>query len=320
MLTHQPVEHSRGELLLTDPATTDCGTLPPHRMTRSWRKFKRKAAWLRRRFAGFSSLTGQMATTFAWNAQVALTGSAYNPTINSSNINKRQPFGTNQGTNTQTGGCDECFSFQQGVAAGGSATLSFLAMTDLLQRANSTIARIKGYQFRVLSATDDPTISPAPTASSVGVVTNLGVTLPSPLDFATGGSGLTVTLTQSGGAVTGIAIGAAGTGYPLSTHFFAQPVQASGSACVFMATTNGSGVVSAVTFITAAGGAGYSDATVPTVAVGQYTILTGGAHAYFDPSATGFCLVSATQKNVLLLNADAGHAITFEIDCFGAST
>jgi hypothetical protein len=115
--------------------------------------------------AGFTSLSGGMTTTFTWNAQVALTGSAYNPSTNSSSIIKRQAFGTAIGTNTQSGGCDECFSFQQAIAGGGSATLSFLAMTDLLQRANSTIARIKGYQFRVLSGSDDSTISPTPTAT-----------------------------------------------------------------------------------------------------------------------------------------------------------
>lgn len=322
MITEQPVEHGREQLTLIDPAVLDCGGMPPSRPRReskSWRKFKRKA--LSRRFAGFSSLSGSMATTFGWSATQSLTGIAYNPTTNASTINKRQPFGTTQGSNTQSGGCDECFSFQQGVTAGGTVTLSLLAMTDLLQRANAVIARVKGYQFRVLSATDDSTISPAPTATSVGLVTNIGVATPSPLDFQNGGSGLTVDITVSAGAVTAVAIGAAGSGYPASTVFLASPVQTGGSGCAFAVITNSSGVPTSVVFITGAGGTGYTTATgLPTVVDGQYTILTGGAHAYFDPSATGFALVSSTQKQVKLINTDPANAITFEIDIYAAST
>lgn len=316
----QNVEHSRGEVLRelkTGDTTADVRD-NYRKKNKSFRKLQRKA--MRYRFAGFSTLTGSMATSFSWNAQVALTGSAYNPSINSSSINKRQAFGTEQGTNTQSGGCDECFSFQQGVTAGASVTLDLLAMTDLLQRANVTIARIKGCQFRVLSATDDPTISPAPTSTSVGVVTNTGVTLPSPMDFQANGSGLTVDLTTSAGAITAIAIGAAGSGYPKSSFFLAAPRQASGSGNVFLVTTNGSGVPSAVTFISGTGGTGYTNASgVPTFLVGQYAILTGGAHMYFDPSATGFCLVSSTSKNLKLVNTDASNAITFEVDFFAGS-
>lgn len=312
-----PVEHSRGQLMMLDPAVLDAGGMPHQNRSKSWRKFQRKAM-VHRRFAGFSSLAGSMATTFNWNAQVNLTGSAYNPSTNASAINKRQQFGTAVGTNTQSGGADECFSFQQGVAAGASASIDLIAMTDLLQRASSTIARIKGYQIRVLSATDDATISPAPNASSVGVVTNIGPATPSPLDFANNGSGLTLAVTQTGGVIDSVAIGAAGTGYPKSSAFLVCPVQAGGSGAVVGVLTNSSGVPTSVVLVF--GGAGYSDATIPTVVAGQYAILTGGAHMYFDPSATGFCLVSATQKLIRLINTDQANAVTFEIDVFGAST
>lgn len=315
----QQIEHSRGELLRSIKTGE-----PPRdqyrRRNKSFRKLQRKALW-RNRFVGFSTLTGSMATSFNWNAQLNLTGGVYNPLINSGTITKRQLFGTEVGTNTQSGGCDEAFSFQQGIVAGGTATLDLLAMTDLLQRANTTIARIKGCQFRVLSATDDPTISPAPNANSVGVVTNYGVAVPSPMDFQANGSGLTIDVTAAAGAVTAVAITAAGSGYPKSSFLLAALQQAGGSGNVFLVTTNGSGVPTAVTFITGTGGSGYSTATgVPAVLVGQYAILTGGAHMYFDPAANGFCLVSSTSKNLKLINTDGSNAITFEIDFFAASS
>lgn len=316
-MMHEPTEHSRGELLLVDPAVTDCGAIPPKfTRTKRWRKFKRRALTLR--YIGFSTLTGTMSTGFSWNAQSALTGVNYSPTQNASTINKRQSFGTAVGTNVQPGGCDECFSFQQGIVAGGSATLNLNGMTDLLQRAAVPIVRAKGHQFRVLSAVDDPTISPAPTATSVGLVTNNGVATPSALDFSAGGSGLTLVLTADAGVITEVTIGAAGTGYIPNATFIVTPVQSGGSGGVISVTTNSSGVPTAVAID--AGGTGYTSATVPSVALGQYCVYTGGAHMYFDTNGAGFCTVSATQKNVLLINLDGANAITFEIDVYGATT
>jgi hypothetical protein len=318
-------------------------------MTKSWKKFKRKAAFhgrvTRDFFAalrdgvkpsyaakrvkdkygliilgggtGLSALSGSMATGFSWNAQVALTGVNYTPSTNTGSINKRQAYGTTVGTNAQSGGCDEVFSFQQGITAGSSATLDLNGMTDLLQRV-SPIVRIKGHQFRLLSATDDSTISPAPTSTSTAMVTNNGPTLPCQLDFTPGGSGLTLALTQTAGVITGVSIGAAGTGYPPSTVFVVAPVQSSGAGGIIAVTTNGSGVPTAVAIVF--GGTGYTDATVPSVGIGYYTIYTGGAHAYFDPAAAGFSTVSATQKNVKLINLDGAHAVTFEVDVYGASS
>ncbi len=311
-------ENDRSKVMLTDPAVLDCGAMPRLKESKSWRKFKRKALY-KGRMAGFSSLTASIGSKFSWLAQQNLTGSNYNPTTNQGAILKNLAIGT-AAANNASGGGDEAFSFQQGITSGGSATLDFLAMTDLLQRANSAIARIKGYQFRLLSATDDPTISPAPTATSTGTVTNIGVAVPSPLDFQNAGSGLTLALTVGGGAVTAVAIGAAGTGYPPSSAFLVTPIQAGGSGCVVAVITNGSGVPTSVVFITGAGGAGYSAATVPSTCVGQYTIYTGGFHVYADPSAAGFVLVDATHKAVKLINNDAGHAVTFEIDVLGGST
>ena len=322
-MIQEPVEHSRGELLLEDPMTTDSSCLPPSRQpawakSKKWRKFQRRAkVAARMRFTGFSSLTGSMGGTFVWSAQVNLTGSAYNPSTNSSSINKRQALGT-QASNAQSGGCDECFSFQQGIVAGGTATINLNAMTDLLQRAAVTLARIKGYQMRVLSDTDDPTISPRPTATSVGLVTN-NVATPALLDFSAGGSGLALNLTVSGGALSAVAIGTAGSGYMPSASFIVAPVQSTGSGAVVSVTTNSGGVPTAVAAV--ANGGNYTNANnVASVSLGQHIIYTGGWHSYADPSANGFTTISATQKNVLLVNLDQTNAITFEIDVFGATT
>ena len=268
--------------------------------------------------AGFSTLTGAMATQFGWGAGHNLTGINYNPTTNGSTINKRQPYGTNVGTNTQVGGCDECFSFQQGVAAGGSGTLNVNGMTDLLQAASVTLARLKGYQIRLLSATDDSTISPAPTATSVGLVTNNTLATPSPLDFNNGLTGLTLTLSTSTGAITSATISAAGSGAPASSSFIVLPVEAGGSGATVTVITNSSGVPNTVAVLQQ--GAGYTATTVPTVVAGAYTLYTGDAHMLVDLNPNGFCTVSATNKNVDLINQDATNAVTFEVDIFGATT
>jgi len=307
------VEHSRGELLLLDHAELDCSAVPPKREPRRWRKFRRKAR--RMRFTGLSALTGSLGLSISWNAQVALTGVAYSPTTNTGTINKRQSLGT-QATNAQSGGCDEFFSFQQGVVAGGSATVNLNGMTDIIGRTAVTLARIKGCAFRLLSATDDPTISPPPTATSIGAVTNIGPATPAAI-FGSTGSGLTLDLTAAG-AVSAVSIGAAGTGYPKSSSFLVSPTQAGGSGCTVGVVTNGSGVPTTVTLI--AGGAGYTGATVPSVEVGQRTVATGGFTGYADPIAAGFVTIDSTHENIKLINLDGTNAITFEVDVFGATS
>lgn len=269
--------------------------------------------------AGLSTLTSSMVTNFIAAPSNNLTGSVYNPVGTSVNISKRFSYGTSI-ANGMSGGADEVFSFQQGISAGASATLDLNAMTNLVQQTSVAIVRIVGYQFRLLSAADDATISPAPTAASTVTVTNIGPPTPAALDFVSAGSGLTVTLTVSSGAVTAVAIGAAGSGYPPSTAFLASPVQAGGSGCVFAVVTNASGVPTSVVFIAGAGGAGYTGATVPSVGVGQYTLETGGVHCYFDPVGAGFCAISSTQRKVMFYNNDASHAVTLEIDVIGATS
>lgn len=275
---------------------------------------------LGRHQAGISSVTGtSIGTVFKWAVGQTVTGGYMQQVTGGGNIAKTYAMGT-AAANNVTGGGDEVVAFQQAIAAGASFTLDLTSVTNVLLVAAVNLARVKGAQIRVLSTTDDATITPAPTATSTVTVTNIGPAVPSGFDFGNGGSGLTVALTVSGGAVTAVAIGAAGSGYPASSAFLASPQQAGGSGCVFGVVTNASGVPTSVVFIAGAGGAGYSAATVPTVPVGQYNILTGGAHVYFDPLAAGFTLPTATNKNLKFINMDGTNGVTCEIDLLGAQS
>jgi hypothetical protein len=268
---------------------------------------------------GISSVSATISTEFKWTVSNTLTGGNYNPTTNAGDLRKSQGFGTNV-SNTTSGGGDEVFSFQQAISPGSSATIDLTAMTNLLQQTGVSIARIKGIQFRVLSGSDDTTLSPTPTSTSTVTVSNEGLAVPCQLDFGNGGSGLTLALTTSGGAITSVALGAAGSGYPPSNTFLVTPNQSGGSGALVAVTTNGSGVPTTAALVAGTGGAGYTNATVPTTVVGHYNILTGGAHMYFDPAANGFCTTDATHKNVKLYNLDGSNAVTVEVDVLAATT
>lgn len=269
------------------------------------------------KFTGLSSLNATLSTGFKWVAQNNLTGSAYNPITNVGNIALNGNFQSTIG-NTTTGGADQIFSFQQSISAGSSATIDLSAMTNILAQAAVAIARIKGYQLRLLSATNDPTISPAPVGTSIAVISNNGPATPVQLDFGAAGTGLTIAFTVSTGVMTGPSIGAAGTGYPKSATFIVTVNQAGGSGAVVSVTTNSSGVPTAVALVT--GGTGYTAATVGTTVLGQYQLNTGGAHMYFDPLANGFCAIDSTHKNVKIFNTDGSNPITIEVDVIGCST
>ncbi len=191
-------------------------------------------------------------------------------------------------------------------------------MTNILQQTTVNIARIKGYQIRLLSTTDDSTIT-APAAASVTVTNTIDV--PNQLDFGSPGSGLTITITTSAGALATVAIAAAGSGYQPSATFTVTVNQAGGSGGVIAVTTNASGVPQSAAIANSAGGTGYANASgLPTTQLGSYTILSGGAHMYFDPSASGFVTVSATAKKLKIYNMDGVNTATLEISIFGATT
>lgn len=266
-----------------------------------------------------SSLTGKIATLFQATPTVNLTGGVYQPISTQLTINKQQVF-TSTTANAVAGGADQVFSFQQAITAGSSATVDLTAMTNLLNQTAQAIVRAKSWQMRLLSAADDSTITPAPNAASTITVTNNGPATPCALpNFICSGSGLTVTLTVGATIVTAVAISAAGSGYPKSATFICSPRQAGGSGCLFMVTTNSSGVPTAVTFITGGGGTGYTAATVPTTPVGQFQLTTGNAMCLVDATAAG-ALVASTSNNLKIYNNDASNAVTFELDLFGGSS
>jgi hypothetical protein len=178
------------------------------------------------------------------------------------------------------------------------------SLTNILQQTGVSLARLKGFVIRLLSATDDAINGT--TCSSITL--QPGFSVGNPLDFNNGGSGLTITVTVSGGAIATVAIGAAGTGYPPSTTFMVNIIQAGSTGGTAMVTTNSSGVPTAVALGTA--GASYTAATLPTIVLGTSLINNSGCRLYFDPSAAGFSLVSATAKNIRFTNNDQGGAAT----------
>jgi hypothetical protein len=270
-------------------------------------------------YAGMSSLTGSISAGFQWNAGNNLVGAVYNQITNGGNILKRLNLTTANANNT-AGGADEVFSFQQGISAGSSATINLRAMTNLLGQANTAIARFKGYMNRLLSATDDATISPAPNSTSTCLITNNGnIAVPNALDFGQSGSGLSVTIVVfANNAINTVSISTNGSGYaPLSTSLIFALNQIGGSGGTISGNINAAGNISAITLLQA--GAGYTNATLNTTLVGQYPLSTGDAHVHLDASNLGIPVNTASQ-NYQIINQDAAHAITAEVSFFGGTT
>ena len=273
--------------------------------------------------AGWSSLSASMSTEYKiTTAQINQTGIVTNPVSSSLDVRKSQSISSTTGNNASGGG-DIAFCFQQGVGAGAVVNLDLTAMTDYLNRATQVIARIKAMQFRLLSATDDSTINPAPVATSTCVVTNnppssAAMDVPANI-FPNGGSGLTLALTAAAGVITGVAIGAAGSGYPKSSSFLVAPQQAGGSGATVSVLTNASGVPTTVAVVYGGVGTGsgstYTSATVPAVHCGTRFIYTGGAEMYFDPQSNGILSgIGSTNKKVSIVNLDGTNPITVEVD------
>lgn len=270
-------------------------------------------------YAALSSLTGSISTEIKWTAQNNLTGSAYNPLTNAGTLRKAYSLGTSV-ANSTSGGADQIFSFQQSIAGSApatAATIDLTAMTNVLQNASVSIVRIKGYQIRLLDAVDDTTIN-TPVSTSV-IVTN-DVTLPAKLNFGSQGSGLTIDITVTAGAISAVVIGAAGTGYRQSAVFTVTVNQSGGSGGVIYVTTNSSGVPTAVAIAT--GGAGYATATgLATTELGIYSILSGGTQMYFDVSAGGFQQsLGSTKKNIKVINNHASNTATIEVSVFAGTS
>lgn len=268
---------------------------------------------------GISNVQAQMQTVASWQLQNDQTG-VYSPIQTATTIRKTQSFSTDA-ANAATGGGDEVYSFQQSISAGSSATIDLTTMTNQLGQAAVAIVRAKCIQIRLLSASDDPSITPAPNTNSTITTTNIGVATPSSFDMTNAGSGLTIDLTVVAGAINVPTINTAGSGYPRSSFFMVTPNQNTASGGGLVVATNSAGIPTSVQAITNAAGSSYSNASnVPTTVLGQYTVFTGGAHMYFDPKPAGFLSVSALTKNLRILNNDAVNAVTAEITVYGCTS
>lgn len=270
------------------------------------------------RFTGLSSLQASLTVGFRSLAQNNLTGSANSPLNQQANPNKNFSIGTTAANNT-SGGADEGFSFQSPIGAGAAVTINLNAMTNQLQIANVALARTKGGMFRLLSLTDDPTINANTNTSSKVCITNNGPTTPAQLNFGSGGSGLTLNITNAaGGVINTAAINTNGSGYLPNTTFMVSVNQVNGAQAAISVNTNAAGIPTAV--VIANGGTGYvAGNSVPTTELGAFWLQTGNAQMLIDVTALGVAISNAS-KNVLIQNMDSVNPVTPEIDVIGATT
>lgn len=104
---------------------------------------------------GLSSLTVNVGSAFSWTAQQAINGADYQPVTNSGNISPGLRY-SNSILNNALGGADQIISYILPIAASGTATIDLTSLTNILQQTGITLARVKAYEFRLLSLTDDP--------------------------------------------------------------------------------------------------------------------------------------------------------------------
>lgn len=270
--------------------------------------------------AGVTSLVGTVLTSVQWRASqnVPGGGSAYNPNIQNSGVTKQLTMGTAYANNT-SGGVDEPFSFQHPIAPGGSYTVNLNGMQDLFATTNVALARVKGFQVRLLSLADDSTINTNTNTTSKICVTNRIVSVPAPLYWGSGGSGLTLNITNAAsGVINSVTINTAGSGYLANSTFGVSVNQINGAAACISINTNAAGIPTAA--VIANGGTGYNTANgVPTTELGSFWLQTGNAQLYIDVTAGGSA-ISANSANILIQNMDATHPVTPEITTFGATT
>lgn len=94
-------------------------------------------------------------TTMTWSAQNAITGTDYAPITNPGNVSVSERW-LDTTSVTAAGGADQLVSYIVTIAGGGNTTLDVSALTNILG-ASATMARLKGWQFRLLSTEDDAT-------------------------------------------------------------------------------------------------------------------------------------------------------------------
>lgn len=136
-----------------------------------------------------SSLTATLQMSLNWTAQNNITGSDYSAVQQSTNIRKSLTVGTSLG-NAVAGGADELISYVVSIAGGGTATIDFTSLTNILQTAGISLARVKFIAIRLLNVADDSVVGTAATYVTVGA----NATNPF---FSQSGSGFLATNTSS---------------------------------------------------------------------------------------------------------------------------
>src|ERR1700727_448219 len=100
-----------------------------------------------------SALAVTVSQAQQWNAQNNITG-VVSPTVNASKSTLSQPY-SNGIANNVIGGANQYFVFLTTIAASGTALLDFTSLTNILQQAGVSLARIKAWQFQLLSIAQD---------------------------------------------------------------------------------------------------------------------------------------------------------------------
>ncbi len=116
---------------------------------------------------GMSSLTFSQQFNGQASCQNNLTPGAAGPIVNASSPSVRYSYGT-AAANAAVGGSNEAALFITSVAGSGSATIDFTSVTDLLNTAAVSLARIKAIWFCLLSAALDSVNGTAATSVTLG--------------------------------------------------------------------------------------------------------------------------------------------------------
>lgn len=145
--------------------------------------------------AGISNLSGNVGDSIGWSASNNIT--AQQPIGQGDNVATNYNFGT-QAANNAVGGADEVVSFLQVIAAGGSATVNLLSITNIMQQAGVALARVKAYKIRLLANSGKGAVDAVNgTACSSITVGNAGSN-PNTLEFGTGNPTFTFTVNKGG--------------------------------------------------------------------------------------------------------------------------
>ncbi len=99
-------------------------------------------------------------------ASNTLTGSDYSGVASNQSVSKSLTYGT-AAANAAANGANECASFLTTLAGSASASLDLTSLTNIMQVAGISLARVKALVFRVLSVADDATNGSAATSVTI---------------------------------------------------------------------------------------------------------------------------------------------------------